>query len=88
MKTVTLETAIQDFTHLIEYCLDTREELNIASPKGAVILIPQDDYESMMETLRLLSDKTSLKALLESHYLRDQNILPKTWTMREVFCDV
>ncbi len=88
MKTITIETACHDFARLIEYCLNSREELNIASPKGSVILIPEDDYESMQETLRLLSDKESLKALLESHYCRDANKAPKTWAMNEVFDDV
>ncbi len=37
MKTVTLETARQNFAHLMDHCLESREELNIASSKGDVI---------------------------------------------------
>jgi len=88
MKTVTLESAQREFVHLINQCLDNREELNIASSRGAVILIPEDDYEAMQETLRLLCDKKSLKALLESHFKRDEGKLSKTWSMQEVFADV
>lgn len=88
MRTVTLESAQKNFAHLINHCLDSREELNIASSRGSVILIPEDDYESMQEMLRLLSDKKSLKALLESHHSRAVGKLPRTWSMQEVFDDV
>lgn len=39
-------------------------ETAIVSDRGAVILVPQDEFESMRETLRLLSDPRALKALL------------------------
>jgi len=57
MKTITLEQVNQDLISHINYTLDTHEEVNIASSNGVIIMIPQIDYESMQETLRLLSDK-------------------------------
>ncbi len=74
MRTITFEEANSDMLSTINYSLDNHEEINIATSKGAVVIIPQDDYESMQETLRLLQDTKSLKALLDSHNNRDNNI--------------
>lgn len=48
-------------------------------------MIPKDDYESMQETLRLLSDKKSLKALLDGHKDRDKQIPQKVYKIEDVF---
>lgn len=88
MKTITLEQASQDLISHINYSLSTHEEVNIASSNGAIVMIPQEDYESMQETLRLLADKKSLKALLDSHYARDKNIIQKTYNVEDVFSDL
>ena len=88
MKTITLEQANQDLISHINYSLATHEEVNIASSNGAIVMIPQVDYESMQETLRLLADKKSLKALLVSHDARDKNIDQKTYKVEDVFSDL
>lgn len=88
MKTITLEQATINFQEIINYALRTHDEVNIASNKGAVILIPQEDYDAMQETLKLLSDKQSLKALLKSHDLRKNGKQPKSYTIKEVFSDL
>jgi len=88
MKTITLKQANEDLISHINYTLSTHEEINISSDKGAIIMIPQNDYESMQETLRLLADKRSLKALLDGHEARDNNIKPKSYMIEEVFSDI
>ncbi|MFK5974973.1 MAG: hypothetical protein QM493_00570 [Sulfurovum sp.] len=88
MKIITLEQANQDLISYINYTLNTHEEINISSTNGAIIMIPQTDYKSMQETLRLLADKKSLKALLDSHYSRDNNIKCKSYSVEEVFSDL
>ena len=88
MKTITLKQANQDLLSHINYTLDTHEEINIASDNGAIIMIPQNDYEAMQETLRLLSDKKSLKALLDAHDFRDNSTSLKTYAFEEVFSDI
>lgn len=88
MKTITLEQANQDLISHINYTLDTHEEVNISSTNGAIVMISQVDYESMQETLRLLADKRSLKALLDSHESRDNNTPLKTYNIEEVFSDI
>jgi len=88
MKTITLEQANRDLIGHINYSLRTHEEINIASESGAIVMIPQDDYESMKETLKIISDKKSLKALLDSHDARDKGMSPKSYSTEEVFGDL
>ena len=88
MKTITLEEANHDLLSHINYTLNTHDEVNIASSNGAIIMIAQDEYESMQETLRLLADKKSLKALLEGHDYRDNNKSQKTYKIEDVFSDL
>jgi len=88
MKTITLSQANQDLIGHINYSLRTHEEVNIASENGAIIMLPQEDYESIMETVRLLSDKKSLKALLDAHSLRDNGVEPVSYKVEDVFGDL
>ena len=88
MKTITLKQAQADFKEIINYSLKTHDEVNIASENGAVIVMPQEDYDAIQETLRLLSDKHSLNALLSAHELRKKGESPKSYTIKDVFGDL
>jgi PHD/YefM family antitoxin component YafN of YafNO toxin-antitoxin module len=88
MKTITLEQANKDLISHINYSLKTHDEVNIASEGGAIVMLPQEDYDSIMETVRLLSDKKSLKALLDAHTQREQGIEPKSYSVEDVFSDL
>lgn len=88
MKTITLEQAKKDLISHINYSLSTHEEVNIASEHGAIVMLPQEDYESIMETVRLLGDKKSLSALLQAHEQRDNGREPKSYSIEEVFSDI
>lgn len=88
MKTITFSQANQDLIGHINYSLKTHEEVNIASENGAIIMLPQEDYEAMLETVRLLSDKKSLKALLDAHSQRDNGFEPVSYKVEDVFGDL
>lgn len=88
MKTITLEQANKDLISHINYSLKTHEEVNIASSNGAIVMLPQEDYDAIMETLRLLADKKSLNALLQSHSQRDNGVEPKSYNIEDVFGDL
>jgi PHD/YefM family antitoxin component YafN of YafNO toxin-antitoxin module len=88
MRTISLNQATADMQSFINYTLSSKEEINIATDNGAVVMLPQEEYESMLETLRLISDKKSLKALLESHAIRDDGKEPKAYSISEVFGDL
>ncbi len=88
MKTITLAQANQDLLKHINYSLKTHDEVNIASENGSIVMLPQEDYEAIMETMRLLSDKKSLKALLDAHIKRDQKEEIVSYRVEEVFSDL
>jgi len=88
MKTMTIEQADKDVSSIINYALKTHDEVNIATNQGSVIILPQEDYESMQETLRLLADKKSLIALLNGHSDREKGLVPKSHSVEDVFSDL
>jgi len=88
MKTITLNEANKNLPFYVNYAISSSEEVNIATDNGSIIMINEDNYNSMLETLKLLSDKKSLKALLDSHFARDNNIEIKKYSIEEVFNDV
>jgi PHD/YefM family antitoxin component YafN of YafNO toxin-antitoxin module len=71
MKTITIEQAIIDLREMIKDVLHSKEAITIATEDGAVTILPEEEYSSMKETLKLLGDKKSLNALLTSHKDRD-----------------
>lgn len=77
-----------NLSNMLHYTLESHEEVSISTSKGAVVMLAQDEYDSMIETLRLLSDKKSLSALLDSHNDRDKGLVPKGYSMTEAFDDI
>jgi len=73
---------------MVHYTLESHEEVSIATSQGAVVMLAQEEYESMQETLRLLNDKKSLSALLESHNHRDEHTQSPSYTILEAFDDL
>jgi len=88
MLSVTIENANHNLQGMINYTLDSHEEVAIASSRGAVVMIAQEDYNAMQETLRLLSDKKSLMALLDGHNQRERGEKMKSYSLSEVFSDL
>ncbi len=88
MKTLTIQQVSKDLMSVSEHSLKTHEEINIATEKGAVVILPEEDYESMQETLRLLSDKEALTALLNGHKKRDKGKSPESFSVQDVFSDL
>ena len=55
MDTVNVTTARQNLYRLIEDLLNSHEPLQITSKNGAAVLIAEEDWKSIQETLYLLS---------------------------------
>lgn len=70
MVSVTLNNAIGNLPKIIADTISNQEETIIVTDNGAVVMLSQDKWDSMLETLRLLRDKKSLKALLEGQARR------------------
>lgn len=88
MQFYTLQQASTDLGRVISSALRNQEEAAIVSEGGTVILIPQEEFESMRETLRLLSDRRSLNALLDGHAQRSAGHAPDLLSVDQVFYDL
>ena len=88
MKTVTLNQAAADLKKMIKDALHNKEAITIATEDGAVTILPQEEYESMQETLKLLMDKKSLKALLAGHQHRDAGYVSESYSVEDIFDDL
>ncbi len=88
MQTVTYDKASQDLKSLILRILKDKEETVIASDEGSVVILDEGEWSHIKETLRLLGDKKSLAALLESHAIRDRGGRPEGISPEDAFNDV
>ncbi|MBW1717315.1 MAG: type II toxin-antitoxin system Phd/YefM family antitoxin [Deltaproteobacteria bacterium] len=88
MRTVTLDEAANDLRAIILRAIRDRDETVISSDEGAVVVLDESEWSNIKETLRLLSDKESLAALLESHAIRDRGEKPEGVTPEKAFEDV
>ena len=85
MKTIQLKSAEKNLKKIIEKTLAEHEETVIVSEKGSVVLVDEKEWEHLKETLRLLNDKKSLSALLNSHRIRDEGKEPEGKSVEEIF---
>ena len=74
MVSVTLSNAVDNLPKIIADTISNQEETVIVTDNGAVVMLSQENWDGMLETLRLLKDKRSLKALLEGQSRRKQGI--------------
>jgi PHD/YefM family antitoxin component YafN of YafNO toxin-antitoxin module len=88
MNAIGLQQALQTLPQLIQQTVDNCEETLIVSDVGAVVVVDQREWENMVETVRLLHDRTSLKALLDGHNIRDAGASPDAVTLEEAFDDL
>ncbi|MCF8372509.1 MAG: hypothetical protein K9H64_12845 [Bacteroidales bacterium] len=85
MRTVTLHTATTNLQNLIADTLSNQEETVIVTDTGSVVMIDQQNWNGILETLKLLKDEKSLKALLEGHKERSVKGKSKGKSVEEVF---
>ena len=88
MTSITINNALTDFPKLIENTVDNFEQTVIVSDFGAVVLIAQNEWNNIMETLKLLKDKQSLKALIEGQNTRREGKKTESKTIQQAFYDL
>ena len=67
MNAIGVNKAAAMFPELIQNTIENNEETVIVSDNGAVVLIDQREWESMLETVRFFQDKTSF---LTQHFFK------------------
>jgi len=60
MRTVTLDQAIIDLKSIIHRTIRDNDETVISSSEGSVVVLDENEWSNIKETLRILSDKESL----------------------------
>lgn len=88
MNTVTLNNVTLNLSELIAATISKQTETVIETKQGVVVMVEQNNWNSILETLRLLKDKKSLKALLDGHHERKKGKSPKGKTPEELFDDL
>ena len=68
--------------------LKNNKELIIGSTGGNVVVVSETEWNQLNETVRLLTDKISLKSLLEGYQARLDKSELQHYSMEEVFHDL
>ena len=56
MNTLTIQKAKADFDSIIDCCIDFDEEFVITTKSGNVVLLSEERYKKIVESLSLLND--------------------------------
>lgn len=82
MKTITAASAQDDFLRLLRSTIHEHRQYRIASEDGGAVLLSEEEYESLLETLELLSTP----GLYQSIQMADKQIAEgDTYSLDEVF---
>ncbi len=65
MKTVSITQARQNIYKLVDDAISSSEPLQIIAKKGNVVLVSEEDWKSIQETIYLLSVPGMREALIE-----------------------
>jgi len=88
MHTITYDTAAKDLKSVILKAVKDKDETIIATNEGSVVILDESEWSHIKETLRILSDKESLAALIGSHAIRDQGGRPEGIAPEDAFKDL
>lgn len=86
MEAMSISEARQRLFELRELVVDNQEAVIMTHKKGNAVLISMAEWEAYQETMRLLNDKTTLQALVDSFAAHDAGIPAKS--VSEVFADL
>ena len=84
MKTLTATDARNNWFDLLRKLVKGHRAYRITSKEGGAVLLAEEDYESLIETLELLSVPGMLKSVKQA---KKDIKLKKTYSMKEVFGD-
>ncbi len=82
MTTMTATQARQNLFQVLKKSIKAHVPIKITSRDGDVVMISQGDYDSLLETLKLLSSPGLLKSVREA---KEDIAKGRTKSMKEVF---
>jgi|GEM_PF-2631110 PHD/YefM family antitoxin component YafN of YafNO toxin-antitoxin module len=71
MQTINISEAFEKLSDLSKRVIFEHEQIILTHEQGNMVLISMDEWESYKETMRLLKDRSALKALVESFEKRE-----------------
>ncbi|MBM2814880.1 MAG: Antitoxin [Ignavibacteria bacterium] len=84
----TIENLSVNIAGYFNNVLANKENLLVSTDNGNLIVIPEDDWEQMNETINLIRDKKSLEALLDGIDSRKQGLKSHSYSQEEIFDDL
>ena len=84
MKTITASKARSGLFNLLKMTIRGHRQVRITSKEGSVVLISENDYENLIETLELLSIRGFKKSIQEADMEIDKG---ETYSIDEVFSE-
>ncbi len=84
MKTITASKARSELFNLLKRTIRGHRQVRITSKEGSVILMSENDYENLIETLELLSIPGFKKSIQEADLEIDKG---ETYSIDEVFSE-
>ena len=66
MYNTNITNARANLYNLVNMAIDDSEVININTKNGNALLISEDDYNSLLETIYIMQDKKTINAIKES----------------------
>jgi antitoxin YefM len=82
MKTITATNARSDFFNILKRTIKGHSHYRISTKEGGAILLSEEDFESLIETLELLSTPGFAKSVKQAKKEIEKG---QTYSMEEVF---
>ncbi len=84
MKSITASKARSELFNLLKMTIRGHRQVRITSKEGSVVLMSENDYENLIETLELLSIPGFKKSIQEADMEIDKG---ETYSIDEVFSE-
>ena len=88
MRTMPMTDGMGRMAELCEGVVREHERIVLTRPDGNVVLVAEDEWDNMVETLRVLHDEPIMHSLRESFEARAAGTRPPGKSIEEVFSDV
>ncbi len=82
MKTMTATEARGNFFNVIKNAVNGHRQFRVTSKQGGVIVMSEEDYESLLETLELLSTPGVVKGIRKA---KQEIKKGQTYSLEEIF---
>jgi antitoxin YefM len=87
MEALSISEARKRLFELRQNVVDNQDQVIMTHKQGNVVLISMEEWDAYQETMRLLNDKSALKALVDSFEAHDKEATVGK-TIEDIFSDL